>query len=297
MTRRFATLLVLGILALAPLPLAGQAADVVGGPEVAAPPAGPPAPLWAGVGEDLLWDNGPFANVAGSACPSGTDTSRLQSALGLNTYGFGHAVSAGIRVADDFTVPDGPEWQLSQITFFAYQTGSTTASTITAVNAQIWDGSPDDPGSSVVCGDTVTNCMSTTVFTGIYRDLDSAPGACNRPVMAQTCDFSGCVLPPGNYWLDWQTDGSLASGPWVPPITITGQAVTGDGQQSIDSGATWAPLIDTGTAGAAQGLPFLIEGTAVLTSALEIPALAPIGLALLAAGLGAAAVIGMRRRK
>ncbi len=296
MNRRSAVLL-LAALALVPLPLSGQAAEVVGAPEVAAPPAGPGGPLWVGAGEDILWDNGPFANVAGSTCPSGTDTSRLQSAIGLNVYGFGHAVSTGVRVADDFTVADGPEWQLSQITFFAYQTGSTTASTITAVNAQIWDGLPGDPGSSVVCGDTVTNCMLATAFTGIYRDLDSAPGACNRPVMAQTCDFSGCVLPPGNYWLDWQTDGSLASGPWVPPITITGVAVTGDGLQSLDGGTTWAPLIDTGTAAAAQGLPFVVEGTAVLTSALEIPALAPLGLALLAAGLGAAAVIGMRRRK
>ena len=295
MNRRSAVLL-LAALALVPLPLSGQAAEVVGAPEVAAPPAGPAGPLWVGVGEDILWDNGPFANVAGSTCPSGTDSSRLQdSSLLLNVYGFGHAVSTGFRVADDFTVAAGPDWELSQITFFAYQTGSTTASTITAVNAQIWDGIPGDPGSSVVCGDTVTNCMSATAFTGVYRDLESAPGACNRPIMAQTCDFSGCTLPPGTYWLDWQTGGSLGSGPWVPPITITGQETTGDGWQ-FDT-VSWVPLLDSGEGQAPQGLPFIVEGTAQIIPAPAIPALAPLGLALLAAGLGAAAVIGMRRRK
>lgn len=296
MNRRPTAWLLLAAVAFVPLPLSGQVAETVGAPEPIAPPAGPPGPLWTGVGEDLLWDNGPLANVAGSACPSGIDTSRLESTtLGMNTLGFGHQIAANNRVADDFVVPDGvTAWELSQVTFFAYQTGSTTTSTMTAVNAQIWDGSPDDPGSSVVCGDAVANCMLATAFTGIYRDSETSPGACNRPIMAQACDFSACLLTPGTYWVDWQTGGSLASGPWAPPITILGQAVTGNALQSV--AGTWGPALDGGAGTPQQGFPFIVEGTAVLTSALEIPTLAPIGFALLAAGLAAAAFVGLRRR-
>ena len=35
-------------------------------------------------------------------------------------------------------------------------------------------------------------------------------------------------LPAGQYWVQWGMTGSLASGPWCPPVTISGQAVTGE---------------------------------------------------------------------
>ena len=75
-----------------------------------------------------------------------------------------------------------------------------------------------------------------------------------RPIMADAlCETSAaCVLPPGQYWLDWQSDGSLSSGPWAPPITILGETTTGDGLQSLDQGATWAYVEDTGTFTAAR---------------------------------------------
>ena len=39
--------------------------------------------------------------------------------------------------------PDG--WIINNITFYAYQSGSTTTSTITAVNYRIWNGTPGIP--------------------------------------------------------------------------------------------------------------------------------------------------------
>ena len=71
-------------------------------------------------------------------CPGcgagGADESALQTGLGMNTLGFGHQVSAGNRIADDFDVIDSGGWDVQMITFFAYQTGSGPPSTITAVN-------------------------------------------------------------------------------------------------------------------------------------------------------------------
>ena len=59
----------------------------------------------------------------------------------------------------------------------------------------------------------------------------------------------------GTYWVAWQTDGTLSSGPWAPPVTILGQTTTGNGQQSI-TGGPYAPVSDVG----GQGFPFIIEG-------------------------------------
>src|SRR5512143_645082 len=52
----------------------------------------------------VLYNNGPIVTHPGGGA-GGADASALQTALGMGTYGFGHAVSSGFRVADDFTVP------------------------------------------------------------------------------------------------------------------------------------------------------------------------------------------------
>ena len=210
--------------------------------------------------EAVLHDNGPLVTHPGGGF-GGADASALQTAIGLNVYGFGHAVATGFRLADDFTVPGPAPWSITDITFFAYQTGSTTTSTITDVNLRIWDGPPGQAGSNIVYGDTTTNRLATSTFTNIYRAIDTSLLDSNRPIMADVVTVN-TTLPPGTYWLDWQTGGSLASGPWAPPVSIVGQAVTGNGLQYDPTAATWNPLIDTGTAAAQQDLPFVIEGTA-----------------------------------
>jgi hypothetical protein len=200
----------------------------------------------------VLHDNGPLVNCAG--CGSGgADESRLQTALGMGTYGFGHQVSAGNRIADDFEVTDPAGWWIDEITFFAYQTNSSTTSTFTGVNLQIWDG-PPNAGGSVVWGDTTTNVLTSSTWSNIYRVLDTASGTTtNRPIMANVVTV-GTLLPQGTYWLDWQADGSLSSGPWAPPITINGQTTTGNALQWTTA---WAAATDVGP----QGFPFIVEGT------------------------------------
>ncbi|MBK8434866.1 MAG: hypothetical protein IPL28_27770 [Chloroflexi bacterium] len=58
----------------------------------------------------------------------------------MTTFGVQHSVG-GLRVSDQFTVTDAVGWTLTGLTFYSYQTGSTTTSTITEVNYNIWDGS------------------------------------------------------------------------------------------------------------------------------------------------------------
>jgi hypothetical protein len=225
-----------------------------------APPAQTPnAPVWAGPAGTVLFDNGPLINSPGSGV-GGADESVLQSvSLGMNTLGFGHQVLNDNRIADDFTVPNGDTWDITSITFFAYQTGSSTTSTMTGVRFEIWDGIPGV--GNLVFGDLATNRLVATSWSGIYRVTETTTGSStDRPIMANVCSPLGTLqLPAGTYWIAWQTDGSLGSGPWAPPVTINGQATTGDGLQSITGGA-YAAVIDSGS-GTGQGFPFIIEGS------------------------------------
>ncbi|MEZ4770976.1 MAG: hypothetical protein R2844_21480 [Caldilineales bacterium] len=189
---------------------------------------------------------------------------------GLVSRGFNASALSAARMADDFTVADAGGWDITGITFYIYMGGGppTAPSPFTALNFQIWDGPPDDPGSSVVYGDTFTNRMTGTGWANMYRRLESDPTDSSRPVFFLTTSdvFS---LPAGDYWLDWQADGdALYSGPWQPPVTINGQTTTGNGKQYF-SGA-WQEVLDSNL-GTPQGLPFIIEGaipTAVTLSSL-----------------------------
>ena len=221
-------------------------------------PPDPNSPTWAGP-EAVLYDNGPLVTHPGGG-GGGADASAVQTALGLTIYGFGHALSTGYRIADDFTVTDSGGWDVQTVTFFAYQTGSGTTSTINHVNLQIWLGQPGG-GGSVVFGDTTTNRLASTSWSNIYRVLDTGLTDTQRPIMADVVNV-GTNLVAGTYWLDWQTGGTLSSGPWAPPISILGQTTTGNALQFDPSTSTWNPMIDSG-ASAQQGLPFIVEGLVV----------------------------------
>jgi hypothetical protein len=127
------------------------------------------------------------------------------------------------------------------------------------VNFRIWDSIPDATGAAVVFGDTTTNRMTRTVWSGTYRITETTTGNTTRPIMRNVCTLNNVVLDGGTYWLDWASLGSLASGPWAPPRTPVGVAVTGNGRQRV--GSTWNNLVDGGTGTPAQGLPFIIYGT------------------------------------
>jgi hypothetical protein len=212
----------------------------------------------------LLWDNGSMVNMPGAG-PGGTDLSVVQTDLGMALRAFNLAGAA--RAADDFEV-EGPEhFHVMSIVLFVYQPNDGTTSTIDHVNYRIWDGPPDEAESEVVYGDTETNRYLTSSFSNIYRvrgdELD--PLDTSRPIM-RVIASADVVLPPGTYWLDWEAGGTVASGPWQPPVTINGETTTGNALRFQDG--EWAPLIDyrstqdDGTMDP-QGLPFLLRGPCV----------------------------------
>lgn len=208
----------------------------------------------------VLYDNGSLINSSGTGSGGANESQAQNSTLGMTTLGFSQNPTNN-RIADNFTISGLASWQIDTITLYAYQTGSTTTSTITSVNLRIWNGPPNDPNSTVVFGNTTTNRLASSSWSGIYRVSQTTSGATSRPIMANTVTV-GTALAPGTYWLDWQTGGSLTSGPWAPPITINGQSTTGDALQSTNGGSSWISVVDGGT-GTQQGMPFLINGTVI----------------------------------
>jgi hypothetical protein len=216
------------------------------------------------VNAQVLYNNGPLANSLGTGAGGADESMLYTTTFGMGTIGFGHQSALFNRVADDFVNPNCI-WQIDSIVFFGYQTGSTTTSTFTGVNFRIWDSIPDAPGSNVVYGDTITNRMTRTVWSGVYRITETTTGATNRPIMRNVCATPGLTLQAGTFWIDWASLGSLASGPWAVPRVPLNTAITGNGRQRI--GSVWNNALDGGTNTPAQGFPFIIYGTIIQPTA------------------------------
>ncbi|MEY3442273.1 MAG: hypothetical protein RLZZ519_554, partial [Bacteroidota bacterium] len=206
----------------------------------------------------ILYDNGPIFNNAGGGAGGANASVLYTTTFTMGTIGFGHQATAFNRVADDFVVPNC-HWRIDSIVFFSYQTNSPTTSTMTGVNFRIWDSIPDAVGSAVVFGDTTTNRMTRTTWSGVYRVTETTLTNTARPIMRNVCALNNVVLSSGTFWLDWSATGSLASGPWAPPRTPINVAVTGNGRQR--TGSTWNNALDGGTGTPAQGFPFIVYGT------------------------------------
>lgn len=237
-------------------------------------PPGPSGPVWGGPDNLVLGDYECLVTGPG-ACSSNSppgDLSRAELTPGGDIAGYHVGPALPARIADNFVVPAGQEWNVQAITLFAYQTGSTTQSTINSVNMQVWN----DPGplggnpADVICGDYTTNLLVFSAFSGIYRTFSSGTGPnCpnNRPVMANivtppdNCPdcpgFPGSLyLGPGTYWLDFQIAGSLSSGPWCPPNTPRGcgPPPVGNALDGLQFFGSWGSPTDP------TDFPFVIEG-------------------------------------
>lgn len=205
----------------------------------------------------IVYSNGPYFNVAGGGF-GGADLSLLENtSVGNTTLGSNNSTGGGFRVADEWVVTETVE--VSAIDFYGYQTGSTTTSSFTSVTLVVWDGEPEV--GTVIYGDNAISAMVTTQWSGAYRASETDPQGNTRPIMRNTVETPGLVLTPGTYWFDWDADGSIASGPWAPPIAAPlGTGASGNGKQFIPSSGVWQDLQDGGS-GNPLGLPFDVTGT------------------------------------
>ncbi len=202
-----------------------------------------------------LVDNGPYVTHPGGG-PGGSDYSFLEHPP-LSHFGASCEKDIGYRLADDFIIL-ADSWEIDSIELILFENETSTTSTISEVNLQIWNGYPDSAGSAVIWGDLTTNRLNWTTWSGCYRGDDLINTT--RPLMRCICQTPGLSLDSGIYWLDWQADGiGSYMGPWNSWIAILGQPTTGNALQYSNSTGVWSDVTDNIYH---QGLPFIIYGIA-----------------------------------
>ncbi len=215
----------------------------------------------------VIYDNGTLSSGgttrSGVAAPAGATWSEAQNDNGVTNYantsaGSSCSVTATVfRCADDFNVPVGQTWTVSQVVVFAYQTGfAGGTSPITAATLQIWRGRPGDPGSVLVFGDTSTNRLGTSTNANVFRIFNTVVGAgANPPTAPGTTRIvwqnnlnvsPAAVLTAGNYWIDWNTQIGATTAHFAPVTTILGSRNAPLLNARQFTGAAWVDVVDAG---------------------------------------------------
>ncbi len=221
----------------------------------------------ASASAQTLYNNGPAVD--------GTGKSAIRA--GGTLFGLGAQSTIPNLVADDFSVA-GPTWNVTGLSFFAYQTGAQNTFTFTGLTWSIISGNVNS-GSVVASG---TGAPTNGGLVG-YRVTPTTLTNTDRAIFRLDLDVTDFFLGSGSYWLRWGIAGTLASGPWQPP---TSDGVAGNAQQSI-ANAAFSQYADSDQLGVE--LPFIISGT---TSVVPEPSTT----ALMVLGGVATLVLARRRR-
>ena len=202
-----------------------------------------------------VWNNGPFITGLGNGF-GGADTSEIEA--GFGTFGFGtQGGTINNRIADDFPVPAGNSMAPTALVWRFYQTGGTTAGTLTGINVNIWDDDPLNLGVAAQNGPA--NSFVSQVWSGAYRVTSTNLLTNNRPIIDVTADMTWAnPLGTGSYWVDVSGEGSLTSGPWSPPTNPS--TPTDNARQFLGSSATWVAILD-GLSGLPNDFPFDLTGS------------------------------------
>lgn len=174
-----------------------------------------------------------------------------------------------IWLADSFTIPVDSAWIFDTVIVYGIQRYSGTTSTFLDCNLQIYNSSPAD-GGRAIWGDTVTNVLASTGFTGIYRvDTSASLGGLtgtDRPIMYLKLYLNlAPVLSAGTYWLSWSAVGTLSDSSTTtsPPKGLPGRInPPGQGGEQLSDGL-WDYTIDNGQT---EGFNKIIKASAGLES-------------------------------
>lgn len=219
----------------------------------------------------LVYKNGNIrtgsTSASGVAAPSGFFWSEMQAegtvantTLGFTTI-YNNALSSNFKLADDFTVPPGQSWAVSQVSVYAYQTGSAASpSPFDVMRVEIWNGDPSVSGSAVVFGDMTTNRLSSSVDSVTYRTANSlvpsttTPGTTRR-IWKLNADISGVTLTAGTYWLVWQLHATSDGSAFAPPCNVVGVRGLPTWNAKQANGTTWVSITDAGTPATPPNVP------------------------------------------
>ena len=235
-------------------------------------------------GAQTLYSNGAFVTHPGGHV-SGEDVSLAQDVTYPGYTSLGFAAGPEWQLADDFIIPYDKIWNITSVTLYAYQAGSSAP--FTDARLIIWRGIPDflsivNPSVKVFDG-SAANVLgtSTPVAYRIAQSLEaSAPFTDTaRHVQALTIQLPQPLTLEGGrantggtqYWIDWKLTGPQGGLVYSPPVSILGQAYTAVGGlarqkcpvspvQPDCTPGQWRAF-ENGTSPNLVDLPFVLNGT------------------------------------
>jgi uncharacterized delta-60 repeat protein len=216
---------------------------------------------------------------SGVTAAAGYEWSELQNNAGdtlvSNTNsGFSSHLSSGNYLADDFIVPVGQVWTISKFSFYAYQTNAPAfPSPFSSLSIRVWNGKPEDPGSTVIFGDIITNRLNSSTNANIIRLFNSkypSPGSAvgtTRFIWKNTANVS-LNLSAGTYWIEWTFETTNNSNLFCPTNTDIGQRLSSPAANARqNNNNVWVDVLDTGNPNTVpylkQDFPFELDGISV----------------------------------
>ena len=241
--------------------------------------------------QSQVYNNGGLSTGAisnsGVTAPVGSTWSEVQNETGNTTESnttsgiAAAATTTSFFIADDFTVPAGEQWNITDMQFYVYRTSYTgTTAPFDIVRVNIFNGVPSNPASISVFGDDTTNRFASGTDSQMYRIFNSAvpapgtvPGTTRKIWNIKANVIT--TLNPGTYWVKYQFADAALNGGFAPSVTILGSRglPTFNAVQYQGAATGWVPLIDTGNPATAPDftidMPFIITYTAVTLGTIE----------------------------
>lgn len=196
----------------------------------------------------------------GDIAPSGYNWSEIPTAA--SNYGFSANEAANLILADDFTVPDGEIWNVSDVEFFAYETGYTgNVSSVNNLKFEIYDSNPTITGAKKVFGDMTTNRLTTSSSAKLYVTLPTTTTT-TREVFNLNAKVQDLTLKPGTYWVVWQSLTATNTPHFYPCNKYAAGAIPVSNNAIQNNTGTWNYALDTGEK---VDFPFRLKGTKTVT--------------------------------
>ena len=227
------------------------------------------------------------ASNSGVAAPASNTWSEVQNETGNTTESNSNAgiaaaaTTTAFFVADDFVVPAGEQWNITEMQFYIYRTAYTGVTPpFDIVKVNIFNGIPSNPASISVFGDDTSNRFVSGTDSQMYRIFNSSvpapgtvPGTTRKIWNIKTNVIT--TLNPGTYWVKYQFEDAAMNPGFAPSVTIPGSRglPTFNAIQFQGAVTGWVPIIDAGNPATAPDftidMPFIITYTAVALGTVE----------------------------
>ena len=204
--------------------------------------------------ENLLYSSGPLVTHEGGGF-EGADLSVVQNtSLGLSLWGY--TCTIGNRACIQEIIIER-ESAIEEIMLFGYATNAPTEPVINDLRMALYDVDPET-GAEPFLGNLDDNVLENIAWSGMYRAVEEAPDNTHRPVSRIIYRFEEhLMLPAGTYWIWFEMSQESAGLIFTPPVTVPGEAATGNARQFGYSSGLYEPIFDAENP---QGLPVRVYG-------------------------------------